>query len=432
MPNAGDNFERINSFLHYIYLPFYQPERAALLFPGVDVENDIPVQSIIEMHEREVIKYGIQLLKSTFSKIIESTSTQNHIVPLSGGYDSRAIIATLIDAGLKDQILAVTFGVPGTMDFELGTGLAHKFGIKHRQINLNHVEVSTEKLLETALAGCSWTFLIDGFYNSLIPKEFGDNALYWSGYMGDTLAGGVRARLSIEHNSYWGDARKRYAKIIGILHSTIGMPSPDYDPVKSLPGDPIFANSPIPYIDQLYFFIHNVNYIKSVVIPEGFDYLLPFCSPGWVKFMLSLSLPQRIDKNVYKKILLTAYPEYYKYPVTYLRGAALPSSWLGKKYRYGLFKASEIIAASSRIWNHIGVYKRFNYLDYDASVRDRIDFQKMVKENIYDLKARQIIDWLDPERMWLDHIDDKADYGFTLLLLTALEISFKSEEILSR
>ena len=56
-----------------------------------------------------------------FKAAFENVSEGHHIVPLSGGLDSRAILGGLLDAGLKDQITTVTFGTLGTWDYDIGS-----------------------------------------------------------------------------------------------------------------------------------------------------------------------------------------------------------------------------------------------------------------------------------------------------------------------
>ena len=423
-----DSLEKISPFLYYTYLPFYEPEQAADILPGVDFEHDVPDKSIRCMDDSEMIAYGIQLLKSTFSKIIQNTRAEYHIVPLSGGMDSRGILASLMDAGLKEQIIAVTFGVPGAWDYELGRGLAQNFGINHRQINLMNVEVSTDKLLETAQGGSAWTFLLDAFYNSLIPAEFGDSVVYWSGFMGDTLAGGSRKRLPVKQNKSWQDAIEWFAVRRNVIRRTINMASPDYDPVSSLPVDPIIPRGKISYLDQIMFWILNANYLNRVVTIKGFNYVTPYRSPEWVKFVLSLSRQNRLDRSMYLKILGNAYPDYFSYPTSQYNGASLNSSRLRKYFQQFLCKASKSIAVSDPIWNRIGIYENLKYINYDASIRERDDFKRLITENINDLKKRKVIDWFDPGQIWKDHMDHKGNLGIALVLLTALEISLKSDE----
>jgi hypothetical protein len=52
----------------------------------------------------------------------------------------------------------------------------------------------------------------------------------------------------------------------------------------------------------------------------------------------------------------------------------------------------------------------------------------MVRENIQDLKRRQLIDWLELDRLWRYQQDKKCGIGMELMLLTALEISLKVED----
>jgi len=422
-------FESISPFLFYAYLPYYQPERASKLLPGLDLEQDIPDNTVANMNESDVIEYGIQLLKSTISSILDKNKTGYHIVPLSGGLDSRGILASLIDAGLREQIIAVTFGIPGSWNYELGSGLAKKFNVKHKGLDLDHFELSTERLLDSAREGCSWTFLIDGYYNSLIPKEYGQNIVYWSGYMGGALAGFDRFRVLSKNNGHWEDAKKLFAQRRGHLRATIDMSSPDFDPVQTLPVDPISNNRNIGYMDQLWLFIHNLNYLKRVVVFDEYNYQTPYCSPEWVKFMLSLSDEYRFNKYLYKKILKRAYPDFFSYPISKLRGGSLNSSRPEILLRRILHKTSKNVAVSNPIWNRIGIYRDVNYIDFDRAIRERDDYKKVVYENISDLKVRKLIDWFDPEEIWKDHINKKADLGIALVLLTALEISLKSEEL---
>jgi hypothetical protein len=53
----------------------------------------------------------------------------------------------------------------------------------------------------------------------------------------------------------------------------------------------------------------------------------------------------------------------------------------------------------------------------------------IVQESIRDLKKRGIIDWLDLDFIWQAHQMKRSNYGNILMLLTALEISLKSDDI---
>ena len=85
------------------------------------------------LSEPALIDQGVAAIKARFQEADNGT----HIVPLSGGLDSRAILAGLLDRGLKDQIIATTYGTPGTYDYDIGCRVAKKIGVKHKAFDLS-------------------------------------------------------------------------------------------------------------------------------------------------------------------------------------------------------------------------------------------------------------------------------------------------------
>ena len=170
--------------------------------------------------------------------------------------DSRGVLAGLINAGVKDRLTTVTFGIPGSWDYEIGNSIARKIGTAHRSIDLRDFQVTTERLLETARNGSAWTFLIDAYYNHLIP-------IYWSGYMGDVLAGGNEIRLPVEENWSWEDGKSYFVdnKFLNERRKMI-MSSPGYNPLEYLPPTPFVDHKKMAYYDQYCIFVLNNSYFK--------------------------------------------------------------------------------------------------------------------------------------------------------------------------
>ena len=52
----------------------------------------------------------------------------------------------------------------------------------------------------------------------------------------------------------------------------------------------------------------------------------------------------------------------------------------------------------------------------------------LVQQSIRDLKKRGIIDWVDLDDIWEAHQMKRSNHGNTLMLLTALETSLKSDD----
>ncbi|MCK4306005.1 MAG: hypothetical protein KAY24_17330, partial [Candidatus Eisenbacteria sp.] len=176
--------ETIATFLHFGFLPRVSSDVldepwAKLLGAQQDAEQATTEEYSI------LVKRGECILRSLF----ETPAGNHHIVPLSGGLDSRAILGGLLTAGLKDRITTITFGAPGTYDLEIGRYVARRMGLRNELIDLTQVPLKQQFLQETVSEGAAWTWLFDGFYQRQIAKRFGKEVTFWSGYMGEALTG---------------------------------------------------------------------------------------------------------------------------------------------------------------------------------------------------------------------------------------------------
>jgi len=64
-------------------------------------------------------------------------SGKKHVVPISGGLDSRAILASLLKFTEAANIYTYTFGTPSTFDYEIGNLIAKETGTMHTSFPLN-------------------------------------------------------------------------------------------------------------------------------------------------------------------------------------------------------------------------------------------------------------------------------------------------------
>ena len=72
-----------------------------------------------------------------------------------------------------------------------------------------------------------------------------------------------------------------------------------------------------------------------------------------------------------------------------------------------------------------------NYLDFDWCIRKRNDLKKIVYDNIMDLKARKLIDWVDLETLWKEHMEKRNNHAAALMILASVEIHLKAGLVLS-
>jgi hypothetical protein len=385
-----------------------------------------------EIHDKSIlIKNGIRALKSAFINIDEDV----HIVPLSGGLDSRAILAGLIAAGQKDKIITATFGVPGTYDYEIGISLAQELGLPNKSFNLNTIKVEQDDLLETARNGSAWTPVFEAYYNSLICKEFGRDVTYWIGHMGDVLAG---SHLPLQESVSWNKAIEYFLKWNKLDFSDKICKS-NYNPHKSLPALPILNRFQLSYDDQLDFIIRQQNFTKRIIMFRGYKYKVPFLAPDWVKFMLSLPQQYRLNMHIYKEILFTEYPRIFSFPTKNNYGASLSISGNFLIRRKILNKIRKMTTKYKfvnnhifdSIWNNHRIYKNINYIDFDDALRNRKELKSLVFDNIQDLKDRKILNWIRFDELWNLHQEKRINLGNAFILLTDLEISLKSDDLKS-
>ncbi|MBI9089204.1 MAG: hypothetical protein JEZ12_08310 [Desulfobacterium sp.] len=423
------NMENISSFLYYGYLPKWNMDFESNIFPNNDLkEIRKTIQANNECKDESIlIDKGIKALKASFT---DANGKGKNIVPLSGGLDSRTILAGLIDAGLKDSIITVTFGTPGTWDYELGSSLAQELGLCHETIDLTKIRIEEKHLLETARNSSAWTFLIDGYFNSLICKRYGKDATYWSGFMGDNIAG---SHLPASESLNWSKAKCTFLGWNRFVRSTSLFP-PGFNPEKSLPPSPLIDGMIISYDDALDFFIRQQNCIKPTLITNGYRYKTPFISFEWVKFILTIPRYYRENNYIYNKIIMKAYPEIISFPAKNAYGGRIGISKTVFRSRHILSTIRNKVAFLNDskmklldvVWDHLKIYQAINYIDFDFAIRNRPGFKSLVFKNINDLKHRKILNWLDLDHIWLNHQNKNANHGKALMLLTALEINLKT------
>ena len=423
------SLDEISFFLHCGYLPTYKKDD---LFHSLFKDNSGELKRNPDdffTEEAIAIDAGAKLLRSLFKDVEDGL----HVIPLSGGLDSRTIVAGLVEQGLKDQMMTVTFGIPGTENFEIGSFIAEKFKLPHKAIDLRSVPISSDKLMQIAINGSSWTFLFDAYYNFLIPKEFGEEATYWSGFPGLGLSG--RVYYPFESPS-WEEVLRLFMQITRFQQS-IDLTQPGYDPIRSLPQEPFLDKSILSYEDQVNFIIRQQNYTSRVILFDGFNYKTPFFSPTWNEYILRLPHKFRSGSYIIRKILLKIYPDWFLLPNTSTLGASLGISKTHQNLRRMLNGIRRRIDKNPRenfkildnIWNVFRIYRSLNYVDYNLCIRERDDFKGLVYENLQDLKRRGILYWLDLDDIWDQHQKQSANYGEALLLLAALEINLKFDEL---
>lgn len=80
----------------------------------------------------------ISELGTLWQKAIKRRIQKNDrvLIPLSGGLDSRAILAEVLQITSKENIITFTFGHPGSFDFEIGKLVAKNAGVRNIELGV--------------------------------------------------------------------------------------------------------------------------------------------------------------------------------------------------------------------------------------------------------------------------------------------------------
>lgn len=370
---------------------------------------------------------GVRILRAAIRESVQAAGGEKlHVLPLSGGMDSRAILGGLLENIESSRTHTVTFGTPGTWDFDIGTMVAERAGVKNIQIDLSQVRWEQTDLVEFA-ARCERPIpLFEGYLFHQTRTLLDRDGIHWSGFMGDPLSG---SHLPGEKSKTWEQARGRFVQRNSFSRS-VDLTAPGFDAIASLPQQPLVKSSLLCFDEQLDFAIRQECYVRPLVLLKGFSYALPFLYPPWVRFMLSVPRRYRTNQVLYKEILKTAYPKLFSLPVKNNFGLPLTAPrWRRGFRRQGL----RLRGAAKRFLPGIdwGTSPTINYIDFDRGLRERDDLKAVVYESIQDLKKRRIVDWIDIDAIWNRHQNCQANHADALTLLASLEINLKAQEELA-
>ncbi|MGE3591197.1 MAG: asparagine synthase-related protein [Arcobacter sp.] len=396
--------QNLNSFLKLGYFLDYKNENIS-----IDVSN-IDNQKYQDASENELIDIGSKLWKESINSNFQSN--QKHLVPISGGLDSRAILAGLLEHTEAKNIYTYTFGTPNTLDYDVGNYVAKKLGTNHTSFDLTQYIFNQNELEDISKRVDFQTILFHHAPTWEVDKKF-EGCQNWCGFMGDPLAG---SKLSNEPTLSLDVVKKQFIKknsYVSSIDLTNGMN------FEELIEATLIDNSLLTLDEQLDFQNRQTKYIAPHVLMQGYEYKTPFLHQPWVDFMLSVPNSFRKDQSLYKNILLHAFPKEFSYKTKTNIGLPLGVS------KNAIF-AKRVIDKILRI-TKLSSGKSINYLDFNEKIRTKKDLKDVIRTNVIDLKSRDIIDWIDIEEILNNHLANKGNYADALIVLASLEIHLKNE-----
>ncbi|MGV8965586.1 MAG: asparagine synthase-related protein [Cellulomonas sp.] len=387
---------RIEQFLAFGFVPDPHDDEPLALLRQWSKE---PRRSAWEVTERALVREGARAMQAAVEQAAVgpggtgSTGSGDQVVFLSGGLDSRMILAALLENFDRSQIVAATFGQPGERDFDYAVVVAAAAGVRHERLESSSVQWSTEGLVDSVLARqVPLPFPFGQRYLSyLLHARIGRDHVFWDGLGGDAV-GGLRSPKEGEIWE-WDDA---VAEFEG-FHLRRGwgrLVSPEFDVRSAMPAAPFCSDQLLAYPDQLVFGVRERSYSATRLL-RGYDVRTPFLARPWVDFMLGVPERYRNDQYLYREIQKYAYPRLFSLPST----ADDDVSALAPRFtRVSRFLGRRAVSRAARMGLPA---RRASTPASGANASIRAGFQApgptqdLVRQNLTDLAARGIIDWTD-------------------------------------
>jgi hypothetical protein len=363
--------------------------------------------------ERDLVQEGRRILRDAIVRDFEPG--RRNVLPLSGGLDSRAILAVLLECTNAADLRTYTFGTPGTLDYDLGNRVAAAAGTSHTPLPLTEHRYSMAELEDLSRRVRGQTFL---FHHPPLARldEVVAGGDVWSGYIGDFFVGSHLPRRS---SATIAEARARflagdrYVRSMELAHASDAVLM---DQVEVEGIDPATVS-----LDERIF---TLNHIRKSTAPHvllaGHRYRTPLLDSEWVGFSMSLPEEHRRGLRLWKKILLELSPTLFSLPSKSNFGQPLSASRvrvLGAKARRRLRRR---LGRTGRVDPNV------NYLDFDHGFRSRGDLRAIARATLADLAARKLIDGIDVEDVLARHERREGDFADALIVLISLEVHLRT------
>lgn len=407
--------QNINDYLHFGYVPeFGDPSIINhILNPPIGLD------SLEGYSEEDLIQQGIKVLNNVFDELVKTNDVTKNIIPLSGGLDSRLILAALVERMDPNKIEALTFGSPGTFDYDLPDKVVKKTQVKSRKINCISLDYSLNKLVEATNNGGEWTSVPDNYINRLSLEDNKDVG-HWSGFMGGEI-GGEYSTLGSENgdnSSIFSNYQRR--------SKSLKLTSENYNPMRSLK-----KTSVVPYnlteFEMLFLTNRSAGGAIPIMYPKNKAVISPFLHPLWVNFIIRVPKKYREHADIFQKIILRMYPELMSLGCKNNNGLGLGNknktqhffNLINLKIRYEVKQFMNSVN-----YPPIGI----NYLHYKSAIKTIPSLNNALIESCNCLEDRGVIPWLSPNKILQQHLSGEVDNSEPLLILLGLEVNLRAEE----
>ncbi len=335
--------------------------------------------------KNQLITEGGALFNHVIDKLY-SEKNKNVVLPITSGLDSRMLLGGLLECTEAKNITALTWGFPGSYDYETGIKISKKLRIKHHALNIDNYKITEKRLMQFADASDCSVPLFDHWPKDWVKKitEDVDGAL-WMGLLGGTLSGSNLPHSFVD-NPLVGflKSNQRINSVVS-LSSALLDERPTIHDLKKLTSNFKSVNS-----DTLDIYLHHHHLIAPTKIHRDLSYVLPFTDPKLIQFFLSLPLEFRTNRGLLRDMIIKHYPYLVKFPSN--RNGGLGLDVYGKKRalikRYKQFFGTWDAPSMRRKYLSL---KKLIHQDPQIAVLVNEKLEQIEKRNLFKPEAFQIL-----------------------------------------
>lgn len=381
------------------------------------METPFEIAALVDssLHEGKSRKQLVTEGGNLFNQVIDTlySSKEKHVVlPLTSGLDSRMILGGLLACTEAKNLTALTWGFPGSYDYETGIKISKKFGIKHHALNINNYQITETRLMQFADASDCSVPLFDHWPKDWVKKIVDDlDGSLWMGLLGGTLSGS-----NLPH-SFVDNPLAGFLKSNQRINSVISLSAALLDDRPTIHDlNKLTANFKTVNSDTLDVYLHHHHLIAPTKIHRDLNYVLPFTDQRLIQFFLSLPLEHRTNRGLLRDIIVTQYPYLVKFPSN--RNGGLGLDVYGKK-RSLIKKYKQLFGK----WDTPNMRRK--YLSLNKLIQQDSKTSTLVDQKIEQLKTRNL---LNPDALQILQQEFKGigvrtiDHSRAIDALVSLEI----------
>lgn len=378
--------------------------------------------------ESVLVDEGKQALRDAMATTVaDLPPNATHVLPLSGGLDSRMVLGLLTETVDRSRIHTLTIGLPVGLDYEIGQRVAEAANVRNTPVNPTTWtdEWTVDNLVDHAGKYPYPIRIIGGYLQHVAHEkavtEIDGGYVLWNGFMGETLAGAHISKYGTD-NSTWEQACKAFVNANQM--STIDLTRPGFDPTTVLPSEPWVSQDALSYAEQLDFSIRQQCWIGQTVGRNGHS---PFTQPRFAEYILNLPQEHRRNRSLFKTIAKEMFPDLFQLPTETNDGAPLSA---GDTRRRSTIVKNAIRFRLRQIYAPTVARPGHQFMDFDTELRREWAFAETVETLVSEIARRDLIDWFDPLEIWERH-QSGEDLSRDIRILASLEAFLQSKDISS-